>query len=282
MFAVAFLAVAREGIELALLLVATALQGSFAATGLGVALGLGVAVGFGTLLYRGVLRLNLAVFFRITNALLLLFAAGMIGLAAHELIEAGQLPAIVEPLWNFNLILSDQSAPGALLRSLFGYNSAPTLTEALAYLAYLGAIGWALWRRQASGQVGTARRQPRRPDRSQSVSKQRAALPKQTARRRAPARTRRTSWAWIGGGLLAVALVVGGIWLATRSGDRPRRGNAFRSRANSILKPARRTRSTTPTRRPRAGTTTRRWLPVSMSSPWLTSRWSTTSNTVTW
>ena len=156
MFAVAFLAVAREGIELALLLVATALQGSFAATGLGVALGLGVAVGFGTLLYRGVLRLNLAVFFRITNALLLLFAAGMIGLAAHELIEAGQLPAIVEPLWNFNLILSDQSAPGALLRSLFGYNSAPTLTEALAYLAYLGAIGWALWRRQASGQVGTA------------------------------------------------------------------------------------------------------------------------------
>jgi high-affinity iron transporter len=157
LFAVAFLAVAREGIELTLLLVATALKGSFAATGLGVALGLGVAVGFGTLLYRGVLRLNLAVFFRITNALLLLFAAGMIGLAAHELIEAGLLPVIVEPLWNFNLILSDQSAPGALLRSLFGYNSAPTLTEALAYVAYLAAIGWALWRRQASGQVGTAR-----------------------------------------------------------------------------------------------------------------------------
>jgi len=59
------------------------------------------------------------------------------------------------------------------------------------------------------------------------VSKQRAALPKQTARRRAPARTRRTSWAWIGGGLLAVALVVGGIWLATRSGGQAAPGQRF-------------------------------------------------------
>lgn len=156
LFAVAFLAVVREGIELALLLVATALQGSFAAIGLGVTLGLGVAIGCGGLLYRGVLRLNLAVSFRITNVLLLLFAAGMVGLAVHELIEAGLLPAIVEPLWNINPILSDQSAAGALLRSLFGYSGAPTLTEALAYMAYLGAIGWALWRRQTSGQVATA------------------------------------------------------------------------------------------------------------------------------
>lgn len=59
------------------------------------------------------------------------------------------------------------------------------------------------------------------------MSKQRVALPKQTARGRATARTRRTSWAWIGGGLLAVALVVGGIWLATRSGGQAPPGRRF-------------------------------------------------------
>ncbi len=144
LFAVAFLAVVREGIELALLLVATTLQGSLAATGLGVALGIGTAAVIGALLYQGVLRLNLAVFFRVTNILLLLFAAGMIGLGAHELIEAGLLPALVDPIWNVNPILSDKSVPGELLKSLFGYNGNPALTEALAYVGYLVGIGWLL------------------------------------------------------------------------------------------------------------------------------------------
>jgi len=144
LFAVAFLAVVREGIELALLLVATAAQSSVAATGLGVALGIGAAIVIGALTYQGVLRLNLAIFFRVTNVLLLLFAAGMIGLGAHELIEAGLLPALVDPIWNVNPILSDTSAPGALLKSLFGYNDSPALTEGLAYVGYLIGIGWLL------------------------------------------------------------------------------------------------------------------------------------------
>jgi len=121
-----------------------------------VALGLGAAAVIGALLYQGVLRLNLAVFFRVTNILLLLFAAGMIGLAAHELIEAGLLPAVVDPLWNINPILSDKSTVGELLKSLFGYNGNPALTETAAYVAYLAVIGWFLRRRQMSGQVATA------------------------------------------------------------------------------------------------------------------------------
>lgn len=140
LFAVAFLAVTREGVELALLLVAMTLQGSLAITGLSLALGIGGAVVLGSLLYQGVLRLNLAIFFRVTNFLLLLFAAGMIGLGAHELIEAGLLPALVDPLWNLNPILSDKSTPGMLLKSLFGYNDNPTLTEAVVYVGYLVGV----------------------------------------------------------------------------------------------------------------------------------------------
>lgn len=155
LFTVVFLALAREGIELALLLVATALQGTLPATGLGVILGIGVAAVIGALLYQGVLRLNLTAFFRVTNILLLLFAAGMIGLGTHELIEAGLLPAIVDPLWNINPILSDKSVPGELLKSLFGYNGNPALTEALVYVAYLVGVGRLTLRRPDTARVAS-------------------------------------------------------------------------------------------------------------------------------
>ena len=120
--------------------------------------------------------------------------------------------------------------PGELLKSLFGYNGNPALTEALAYVAYLVAIGWALRRRRASG---TSRHGQRVAAATLtgvfSMSKQRAALPKQTAAptRHLGRRPDRTSWAWIGGGLLAVILVVGGVWLATRSARTGRAGQRF-------------------------------------------------------
>lgn len=59
------------------------------------------------------------------------------------------------------------------------------------------------------------------------MSKKRTALPRQTPGKRALARPRRARWAWIGGGLLAVVLVVGGVWLATRSGGQVTPGQRF-------------------------------------------------------
>ena len=150
LFTVAFVAVVREGIELALLLVATTFGASPASTAAGGLLGIASAVFVGVLLYGGVLKLNLGHFFRVTNVLLLLFAAGMVGLGAHELIEAGVLPAIVNPLWNINAVLSDSSTFGELLKGLFGYRGSPALTEVMAYTGYLALIGWALARARRS------------------------------------------------------------------------------------------------------------------------------------
>ncbi|MBM4459449.1 MAG: iron transporter [Chloroflexi bacterium] len=146
LFAVAFLAVLREGLELALLLVATSLQSPALDTLLGAVLGLAGAVLLGVLIYRGVLRLNLRFFFSVTNMILLFFAAGMVGLGVHELIEGGVLPAIVAPVYNINAFLSDKSAVGELLKSLFGYNGNPALIETLAYLGYLATVGWLILR----------------------------------------------------------------------------------------------------------------------------------------
>jgi high-affinity iron transporter len=99
LFAVAFLAVVREGIELALLLVVTAFAGE---------------------------------------------AAGMVALGIHELVEAGLMPALMDPLYNINAVLSDKSTLGQVLKSLLGYNGNPALVETLAYVGYLVLVGWCI------------------------------------------------------------------------------------------------------------------------------------------
>ncbi len=69
----------------------------------------------------------------------------MVGLGIHELIEGGVLPAIIDPIYNINAFLSDKSAVGELLKSLFGFNGNPALLETLAYLGYLAVVGWLIF-----------------------------------------------------------------------------------------------------------------------------------------
>jgi high-affinity iron transporter len=132
----AFIAVFREGIELALFLLAASFAASGVGTLAGALLGLAAAVVFGWILIFSTRRLSLRRFFQTTNVLLILFAAGLVGLGVHELIEAGLVPGIVEHVWDINHLLSDQSELGLLLKALFGYNGNPALTEVFAYATY--------------------------------------------------------------------------------------------------------------------------------------------------
>ncbi len=157
LFLLAFLAVFREGIELALFLVAATYATSALQTVIGGAAGLLVAAGLGCVMFAGSVRLNLKLFFRVTSLLLIVFAAGMLAYGVHELVEAAVLPALVEPLYNVSAILSDQVGLGLLLRTLFGYNSNPGLLETLAYVAYFVVI-WAALRVQRAPEPATASR----------------------------------------------------------------------------------------------------------------------------
>ena len=140
LFALAFLAVFREGVELALFLLAVEQASTPIQTLLGALGGLAGAVMLGWLLFSSTRKMNIRRFFRVTNILLIIFAAGMVMSGVHEFIEAGILPGLIEPVWNINAFISNQSELGLLLKSLLGYNSSPSLTEMLAYVAYLGAI----------------------------------------------------------------------------------------------------------------------------------------------
>jgi high-affinity iron transporter len=148
LFLVAFLAVVREGVELALFLTATTFTTSPGQTLLGAVLGLAVAVALGALMYLGVVRLDVKQFFLATSLFLIVVAAGMVAYGLHELIEASVVPAIVDPIYNINPYLDDQAGLGLLLKTLFGYNGNPALTESVAYVAYFLVIWLALRRFQ--------------------------------------------------------------------------------------------------------------------------------------
>jgi len=140
LFALAFLAVSREGIELALFLLAARLTSSPLQTLAGALFGLMGAAILGWVLFTSTKRLSLRGFFSATNFLLIIFAAGLVGLGVHEFNEAGVIPSIIEHVWDVNGILSDKSEAGLLLKALVGYNGNPSLTEVSAYIMYVVAL----------------------------------------------------------------------------------------------------------------------------------------------
>jgi high-affinity iron transporter len=86
---VAFIGVAREGLESALFLFASVGDDGVLTTVLGGSLGALAAVTLGFLFYRGTVRLDLRRFFMVTGVLVIAFAAYLIMGGLHEFGEAG-------------------------------------------------------------------------------------------------------------------------------------------------------------------------------------------------
>lgn len=152
-FALTFVAVVREGIELALFLNAAAFRSDAAAIVAGAALGVLVSVAGGWLLFATAVRVNVQRFFQVSSAVLLLLAAGLIAHAVGEFVEIGWIPAFADPIWNTTGWLPETSAVGAILETLFGYTSAPTLSEVVAYALFLIAAGIGWRHSRASGRT---------------------------------------------------------------------------------------------------------------------------------
>jgi high-affinity iron transporter len=157
LFFLAFIAILREGVELALFLTASVLATNLHETVLGALLGLASAAALGWVLFATTVRLNLKRFFQITGILLILFAAGLVASGMHEFIEIGWVPAMIEHVWNLNPLVNENSIFGQILKTLFGYNANPSLTEVLTYIAYFATIGYGLRRTSASLTTAEAR-----------------------------------------------------------------------------------------------------------------------------
>jgi high-affinity iron transporter len=140
-FFVAFIAILREGIELALFLTASVFATSNALqTTIGAILGLGTAILLGWSIFAATVRLDLRRFFQVTGFMLVLFAAGLFAHGIHEFTEVGWIPSLINPVWDLTSIVSAESTLGQLLGALFGYNPAPTLSEMIGYVVYFAGV----------------------------------------------------------------------------------------------------------------------------------------------
>lgn len=171
---IGFISVAREGIETTLLLWSMVQSfGDVPYAIFGALLGLTVAVGLGWLLAKGMLRINLRVFFTATGAFLVIVAAGVLAYGIMDLQEAGALPgpftdaAPIDPVtgavavglsgfpfgWAFDVTAS--VPPGgplaAVLQSTVGFMPRMTWLQVIAWALYVAIVGTLFVR----GVVGT-------------------------------------------------------------------------------------------------------------------------------
>lgn len=148
----AFQAVGREGLETMVFTLAIVFATSTRGVLPGAGAGLVVAFAFAFALYHFGKRINVALFFKVVGALLMVFAAGLLVDAVENLQQLGWLPLLTHPMWNTSHVLSENSALGDVFHSFFGYAAQPTVGQAVVYLAYLTAALTAFivvpWRRQ--------------------------------------------------------------------------------------------------------------------------------------
>jgi high-affinity iron transporter len=152
--ALSFIAVFREGVETVLFLGTLAIQSPFD-TILGFIVGVAVVVLLSLVMFKGIYRLDVSMFFKYTSILLILFSAGLTAYGVHELNEAGIIPPIIEHVWDINPprnpdgsypLLHENGLIGGSLKALIGYNGNPSLTEVLAYIGYWIIIGMFVYR----------------------------------------------------------------------------------------------------------------------------------------
>lgn len=148
---IAFIAVAREGIETALFVWATiksSAENAIAAPALGVVTGLVVAVVIGWLIYTGAARINLSIFFNITGLLLIFVAAGIVSYGIGDLQEASVIPGWGTPIYDITAYLdgsvyswlTTSSWWWTLLEAMFNANAAPTHLQLIGWVLYIVII----------------------------------------------------------------------------------------------------------------------------------------------
>lgn len=157
----AFLAVGREGLETAVFL-----WSAIEATSdgvkpvVGAALGLVLAVILGYLIYRRSIRLNLATFFKVTGAGLVVVAAGVLSYGIHDLQEGGLLPGLNSLAFDVTDQVPLSSWYGALLHGIIGFTPNTSWLQLIAFVAYVVPVMYLFFREPAAPAAPSAAEAP--------------------------------------------------------------------------------------------------------------------------
>ncbi|WOC11453.1 iron uptake transporter permease EfeU [Gordonia sp. MP11Mi] len=157
----AFLAVGREGLETALLMVGYAESSSNGPWPLlGLLIGIVVAVALTFLLYRGAIRIDFARFFYYTGLFLIVVAAGIASYGVRALQVYGWLPGLHEIAFDITSWYDQSAWYGEVLQGIFNFRPEPTVLQAVVWVAYIVVVGALFVLRGRS---------PKRPDSAPSV-----------------------------------------------------------------------------------------------------------------
>mmetsp|Transcript_8086 Transcript_8086/g.14382 ORF Transcript_8086/g.14382 Transcript_8086/m.14382 type:complete len:539 (+) Transcript_8086:436-2052(+) len=145
-FFMVFMNVFREAIEVVIFLFGIGSEGDeWKAIPLAGVTGIIVGVAVSILMFKGLLKLDMQVFFMATSMLLVAFAAGLFSRAWHEFQEAdwlGNYEEGLKPWWNLTMWNTSECCNDknnqffAMLRVLFGYQDKPTYIEFITYFGY--------------------------------------------------------------------------------------------------------------------------------------------------
>ena len=137
LLAMAFFAVAREGLESVFFLLAIFQQSPGPAMPLAALAGVLLATLVGLLIYWGGVSINLRLFFRWTGIFILFVAAGLLASVLRNLHEAGVWNSLQQIVFDLSHSLPVSGLTGTVLSGLFGYDDTPTLGEILIWALYL-------------------------------------------------------------------------------------------------------------------------------------------------
>lgn len=141
-FGLAFLAVGREGLETALLMVGYAESVSGGLWPLiGLLLGMLVAVALTWLLYQGAIKINFAKFFTYTGYFLIVVAAGILAYGTRALQVYGWLPGLHNTAFDISSWYDQGSWYGVILQGIFNFRPDPTVLQVVGWVLYVLIVG---------------------------------------------------------------------------------------------------------------------------------------------
>jgi high-affinity iron transporter len=150
--AVAFLAVAREGLETALFLVSTAGADGGSRIAIGGAAGLAAAAALAVAAYHGTRVIPMRVFFQATGVMIIALAAGLLSRAVQLLQAAGDLGTVNGAAYDLTMHrwLTVDSEVGRFLAGILGWDPRPSAEQVLVYCLFAAGALWLFLRRGGS------------------------------------------------------------------------------------------------------------------------------------
>lgn len=140
-FAIALIAVMREGAETVIFLqgAIAAAQGTDSRIAFGIAAALFAAAATYALLQLGGRYLSWRLFFRVTEAMLLLLASALLVTGTGYLVSFGLL-RYSEPLWDTSFLIDDMTRLGGIVADLTGYRAMPDAVTVGTWILYWSGI----------------------------------------------------------------------------------------------------------------------------------------------